>query len=120
MHELIFTLQVSGGGTDLLSVQIGGDRVCMTTEWSMKVSSGVVLALLFTIGFAVKGSAQDQVSAPPAQHEAVADAPRVLTGKERLGRKWTDEQRIDNCNVPPDKRGTKPRPTACARATAGF
>jgi hypothetical protein len=36
-----------------------------------------------------------------------------LTGKERLGRKWTDEQRIDNCHVPLDKRGTKPRPSAC-------
>jgi hypothetical protein len=24
-----------------------------------------------------------------------------------------DEQRIDNCNVPIDKRGTKPRPSAC-------
>jgi len=24
---------------------------------------------------------------------------RVLTGKERLGRKWMDEQRIDNCKV---------------------
>ena len=39
---------------------------------------------------------------------------RVLTGKERLGPKWTDEQRIDNCKVPLDKRGTKPRPSACA------
>lgn len=39
--------------------------------------------------------------------------PRVLTGKERLGRKWTDEQRIDNCHVPVDKRGIKPRPSAC-------
>jgi hypothetical protein len=37
----------------------------------------------------------------------------VLTGKERLGRKWTDEQRIDNCRVPIDKRGSKPRPSAC-------
>ena len=40
----------------------------------------------------------------------------VLTGKERLGPKWTDEQRIDNCKVPIDKRGTKPRPSACAGA----
>ena len=39
---------------------------------------------------------------------------RVLTGKERLGPKWTDEQRIDNCNVPIDKRGARPRPSACA------
>jgi hypothetical protein len=36
-----------------------------------------------------------------------------LTGKERLGPKWTDEQRIDNCHVPIDKRGSKPRPDAC-------
>jgi hypothetical protein len=41
---------------------------------------------------------------------------RVLTGKERLGPKWTDEQRIDNCHVPIDKRGTKPRPSACPGA----
>jgi hypothetical protein len=38
----------------------------------------------------------------------------TLTGKERLGPKWTDEQRIDNCKVPPDKRGTRPRPILCA------
>jgi hypothetical protein len=38
----------------------------------------------------------------------------VRTGKERLGPKWSDEQRIDNCNVPVDKRGIKPRPSACA------
>ena len=37
----------------------------------------------------------------------------VLTGKERLGRKWMDEQRIDNCKVPIDKRGTKPRLDNC-------
>jgi ribosomal protein L27 len=44
----------------------------------------------------------------------------VLTGKERLGPKWTDEQRIDNCKVPVEKRGTKPRPSACTRATTDF
>jgi len=38
---------------------------------------------------------------------------RVLTGKERLGPKWTDEQRIDNCHVPFDKRGGRPRPDTC-------
>lgn len=38
---------------------------------------------------------------------------RVLTGKERLGPKWTDEQRIDNCHVPVDKRGSRRRPSAC-------
>ena len=36
-----------------------------------------------------------------------------ITGKERLSEKWKDEQRIDNCKVPPDKRGTKARPDSC-------
>jgi hypothetical protein len=41
------------------------------------------------------------------------------TGKERLGRKSNDEQRIDNCKVPPDLRGPKPRPDDCGdRASA--
>ena len=44
-----------------------------------------------------------------------ARAAPALTGKERLGPKWTDEQRIDNCKVPVDKRGTKPRPSGCAK-----
>jgi len=37
-----------------------------------------------------------------------------LTGKERLGEKWQDEQRIDNCKVPLDKRRVRPRPDSCA------
>jgi len=43
-----------------------------------------------------------------------ADGPRkVLTGKERLGGKASDEQRVDNCKVPPKLRGPKPRPDTC-------
>lgn len=37
-------------------------------------------------------------------------ASRTVTGKERLSDKASDEQRVDNCNVPADKRGSKPRP----------
>ncbi|MFE0759046.1 hypothetical protein ACFW16_34120 [Inquilinus sp. NPDC058860] len=37
----------------------------------------------------------------------------VRTGKERLGDKASDEQRVDNCKVPPDRRGPKPRPNGC-------
>jgi hypothetical protein len=43
-------------------------------------------------------------------------AVKHLTGKERLGEKWEDEQRVDNCKVPFDKRGTKPRPDSCTHA----
>jgi hypothetical protein len=39
------------------------------------------------------------------------------TAKERLGGKASDEQRVDNCKVPPDLRGPKPRPEQCDDAT---
>jgi hypothetical protein len=42
----------------------------------------------------------------------------VLTGKERLGKKWMDEQRMDNCKIPLDKRGSKPRPASCSPRAA--
>ena len=47
----------------------------------------------------------------PDQVMQPLDDPKPLTGKERLGNKWMDEQRVDNCKVPIDKRGTKPRRT---------
>jgi hypothetical protein len=48
-----------------------------------------------------------------------ATSPATLTGKERLGRKWMDEQRIDNCKVPIDKRGSRPRPSVCPHVPTG-
>jgi hypothetical protein len=35
------------------------------------------------------------------------------TGKERLSDKASDEQRVDNCKVPPERQGTKARPSDC-------
>jgi hypothetical protein len=67
--------------------------------------------LLLLIGFSSCAQAEDGKRNPVAAAEALRPG---LTGKERLGPKWTDEQRIDNCKVPLDKRGPKPRPTACA------
>ena len=79
---------------------------------------GFVAVLL--IGVAPAASAQnsqpDQVKPSAATLPASATS---LTGKERLGRKWMDEQRIDNCNVPLDKRGTRPRPGTCPHAPTG-
>ncbi len=37
----------------------------------------------------------------------------VKTAKERLGKKFSDNQRINNCKVPIEKRGDKPRPDRC-------
>ena len=36
------------------------------------------------------------------------------TGKERLGEKASDEQRVNDCHVPVEKRGSKKRPVECA------
>ena len=74
----------------------------------------VFLASCLASSFAWPASAQGGPHAPTASGPAILHSnSSPLTGKERLGRKWMDEQRIDNCNVPIDKRGTKPRPSAC-------
>jgi hypothetical protein len=42
----------------------------------------------------------------------------VRTGKERLGGKASDPQRVDNCKVPLDQRGSTPRPDDCGDGTS--
>lgn len=64
-------------------------------------------------------SAQDRAGHTAPDAATSKTSPAVLTGKERLGRKWMDEQRIDNCNVPIEKRGTKLRPAICHHVPAG-
>jgi hypothetical protein len=82
----------------------------------MKGFDRALLAALLCIGLCTSASSQEVKQS----RRLAPDAPRTLTGKERLGQKWTDEQRIDNCNVPLDKRGTKPRPSACSQTAIGF
>jgi hypothetical protein len=78
----------------------------------------------FSKPFALFLALQICLAAPAAAKDAARQpgsrpAGQPLTGKERLGPKWMDEQRIDNCNVPVDKRGTKPRPSACPHVPTG-
>lgn len=73
-----------------------------------------LLALLTCAAFASCALAEERK--PDADLAAPAAQQRTLTGKERLGRKWSDEQRLDNCKVPPDKRGNRPRSSVCADA----
>jgi hypothetical protein len=74
------------------------------------VHKSLVISLLF-LGFASCAFAEERKSDGSTE---AAESRTTRTGKERLGPKWTDEQRIDNCKVPPEKRGSKPRPSACA------
>src|ERR1051325_7496177 len=62
------------------------------------------LFLALQISPAAQATGQDAAGRPGS-----SPAGQTLTGKERLGRKWMDEQRIDNCNVPVDKRGRETR-----------
>ena len=74
-----------------------------------------LISIVFALCIASDVFAQDRQpdqTAPDPETAMPANGPS-LTGKERMGRKWMDEQRIDNCNVPIDKRGSKPRPADC-------
>ena len=46
------------------------------------------------------------------------DEPKTL--KERLSDKASDEQRVDNCNVPAARRGETPRPDCDGRSDASL
>ena len=66
----------------------------------------------------LSGAAVAWPLAARAQPRACADCEAghvqpTRTAKERLGRKASDEQRVDNCKVPLDRRGPKPRPDEC-------
>lgn len=76
---------------------------------------------LFAVCFASGAFAQDRPlgqTAPNTESAVPASGPS-LTGKERMGRKWMDEQRIDNCNVPIDKRGSRLRSSTCRHVPSG-
>ena len=49
-------------------------------------------------------------SVPPA----IAQEAQTL--KERLSDKASDAQRVDNCHVPPERRGPVPRPDCAGQA----
>jgi hypothetical protein len=70
------------------------------------------LATTMVLAFAVQSSV---ASADDAPRETASEVPQkaTLTVKERLSGKAADEQRVDNCKVPLDQRGPKPRPDAC-------
>jgi hypothetical protein len=75
-------------------------------------------ALVFAILSAPPGFAQGQKPGG-GDPEAAPNMIDSLTGKERLGRKWMDQQRIDNCKVPTDKQGAKPRSSVCPHVPMG-
>ena len=84
----------------------------------MRYPSSRTIVSILTVCLILPAAAQNAPSREqPAPNAIVQQG--TLTGKERLGPKWNDEQRIDNCKVPIDKRGTKPRSSACPHIPTG-
>ncbi|HET7889358.1 MAG TPA: hypothetical protein VFL62_24275 [Bradyrhizobium sp.] len=108
LPERITGFQVSGGRGHLVSVRNGK----LIMETSMRLLLRVSVYALMPIALEPCALAEDVTSTSASMSAKLAPKPG-LTGKERLGPKWTDEQRIDNCHVPPDKRGSKHRPDNC-------
>jgi hypothetical protein len=82
-----------------------------------RLFSVALISVLVLFGMS-DGFTQDR-SPPAPDSKTPPNMVDSLTGKERLGQKWMDEQRIDNCNVPTDKRGARPRSSACPHIPTG-
>jgi hypothetical protein len=77
------------------------------TGWTLARAAALTLALQAGLAAAAEGAREDS-------NAKQMEAAPTRTGKERLGGKASDEQRVDNCKVPPEKRGPKARPDSCA------
>lgn len=75
------------------------------------IAAASLLAALMAAPLAADEPATTEV--PAAQPSSEQTSAPVKTGKERLSSKASDEQRVDNCKVPPELRGTTVRPDTC-------
>jgi hypothetical protein len=75
--------------------------------------NNALVAIVGMIIASLLGSARAQDAAPAPNLPKAATTMRPQTLKERLGDKASDEQRVDNCKVPVERRGTKVRPNGC-------
>jgi hypothetical protein len=75
-------------------------------QWMPSVGLFFAALLLLCLGGTTRVAADD------------TPAPLPKSAKERLSDKASDEQRVNNCRVPLDRRGSKPRPD-CPPVQAG-
>jgi hypothetical protein len=79
--------------------------------------NGIVVASVIGVSafFAAPLGADEPAptTTPAAQLPTEPATAPVKTGKERLSSKANDEQRVDNCKVPQELRGTMARPDTC-------
>jgi hypothetical protein len=80
----------------------------------MLLAKGVIVTSLAVVVLIPLRLGAETVAHPGVGAIAPPNAGAQRTGKERLDEKWKDEQRVDNCKVPLDKQGPKPRPDSCS------
>ena len=83
--------------------------------WSLRLLATLGAVAAMTL-MAPAGLASTSGGARPEGEARQPRAEPTRTGKERLGGKASDEQRVDNCKVPLDLRGPRPRPDDCGGA----
>ena len=81
-------------------------------KWD-RIATATILGALAAVPLAADEPTLDAAPRTPTEQ---APAP-VKTGKERLSSKASDEQRVDNCKVPPELRGATVRPDTCENQT---
>ena len=85
----------------------GWRRRATSNDSTENYNAHAILALLLSSVFL----ATVVLTAEP-ERAAVPTSQKVLTGKERLSDKASDEQRVDDCKVAPGRR-IRARPTTC-------
>ena len=83
-------------------------RLGSRSAGDLRQCAGLLVVAWAALGFFASGARADGEASPVQS---------IRTAKERLGGKASDEQRVDNCKVPPDLRGPKPRPERCGDGT---
>ena len=84
-------------------------------KWTGVVTASILTASILAASMAMPLTADEPATktAPAVQLPSEPPPLPVKTGKERLSSKASDEQRVDNCKVPPELRGTRVRPDTC-------
>ena len=82
-------------------------------KWSGVVAASILGASAFAAAPLAADDPAPTVMPTAAQLPTEPIPTPVKTGKERLSSKASDEQRVDNCKVPQELRGTTVRSDTC-------
>src|SRR5262249_22683132 len=101
--------------------RVGGRKytVTMRNQGCRPIRAGVAgrgMKQMIAVLRGLSAATAMQAGAQVQRGTMMADAtPALMTAKERLSDKASDNQRVNDCNVPPEKRGPVKRPTECTQ-----